>query len=49
LHSPGQLDERAVRQHCRARLESYMVPKFVELAHELPKTDTGKIRKAALS
>ena len=26
-----------------------MVPKFVEFVTELPKTDTGKIRKAGLA
>lgn len=39
----------AVRAHCRARLESHMVPRYVEVREALPKTDTGKIRKAALA
>ena len=43
------LTEDAVRRHCRARLESYMVPRLVEVRDALPKTDTGKIRKAALA
>ena len=38
---------RSVR-HCRARLESYMVPRHVEVRTDLPKTDSGKIRKASL-
>jgi len=42
------LTEQQVRQHCRASLESYMVPKFVTICDALPKTDTGKIRKASL-
>jgi acyl-CoA synthetase (AMP-forming)/AMP-acid ligase II len=47
---PGaDLDEDAIRRHCRARLENYMVPKFVEVRDTLPKTDSGKIRKAALT
>jgi amino acid adenylation domain-containing protein len=47
---PGAtLTEDAVRGHCRARLENYMVPRFVEVRDALPKTDTGKIRKAALA
>jgi long-chain acyl-CoA synthetase len=47
---PGAtLTEDAVRGHCRARLENYMVPRFVEVRDVLPKTDTGKIRKAALA
>jgi acyl-CoA synthetase (AMP-forming)/AMP-acid ligase II len=46
---PGaDLDEDAIRRHCRARLENYMVPRHVEVRDTLPKTDSGKIRKAAL-
>jgi long-chain acyl-CoA synthetase len=43
------LTEADVRRHCRARLESYMVPRHVEVRESLPKTDSGKIRKAALA
>jgi long-chain acyl-CoA synthetase len=47
---PGvQLTEREVIRHCLARLESFMVPKFVEFVDELPKTDTGKIKKTGLA
>jgi amino acid adenylation domain-containing protein len=35
-------------KHCRARLENYMVPKFVEIVDELPRTESGKIRHASL-
>ena len=30
------------------RLESFMVPKYVEFVAELPKTTTGKIKKTDL-
>jgi long-chain acyl-CoA synthetase len=43
------LTEAEVRKHCRARLESYMIPKHVEVREVLPKTESGKIRKAALA
>jgi long-chain acyl-CoA synthetase len=43
------LTEAEVRKHCRARLESYMVPRHVEIRESLPKTESGKIRKAALT
>ena len=43
------LTEQQVRQHCRGHLESYMVPKFVEIRSSLPKTDSGKVLKTALS
>ncbi|MBX3621413.1 MAG: AMP-binding protein [Rhizobacter sp.] len=47
---PGvTLQERDVIRHCQAHLESFMVPKHVSIVDELPKTDTGKIKKTGLS
>jgi long-chain acyl-CoA synthetase len=43
------LTEREVIRHCLARLENFMAPKVVEFVAELPKTDTGKIKKTGLS
>lgn len=48
LHPGTQLSERELIRHCLARLESYMVPKFVEIVDALPKTDSGKITKTGL-
>ena len=48
LRDDAQLSDRDVTRHCMAHLESYMVPKVVEFVTELPKTDTGKIRRSAL-
>jgi len=46
---PGHvLTERQVIQHCATRLETVMVPRHVVFVDELPKTDSGKIRKAGL-
>ena len=42
------LSERDVLAHCRAHLEDLMVPKYVEFRDELPKTDSGKIKKTDL-
>jgi long-chain acyl-CoA synthetase len=42
------LTEREVLRHCQSRLESFMVPKTVIFVDELPKTDTGKIKKTGL-
>ncbi len=39
---------RDVVAHCSARLEDFMVPRLVEFRDALPKTNTGKIRRAAL-
>ncbi|NNM64008.1 MAG: AMP-binding protein [Burkholderiales bacterium] len=47
--APGRAyTERDVIKHCHARLENFMVPKSVEFATSLPRTDTGKIRKTGL-
>ena len=43
------LTEKEIQRHCQDKLESFMVPKFVQLVGELPKTDTGKIKKTGLS
>lgn len=40
--------EADILRHCRTHLEDFMVPKFVELRAELPKTPTGKIKKTDL-
>jgi amino acid adenylation domain-containing protein len=42
------LSEKEVLRHCQQNLESFMVPKIIEFASSLPKTLTGKIRKAEL-
>ncbi len=40
-----RLVEREVVGHCARHLEDYMVPRSVEFRRELPKTDTGKVRR----
>ncbi len=46
---PGAtLTEREVIRHCLAKLENYMAPKIVEFVADLPRTDSGKIRKLGL-
>jgi long-chain acyl-CoA synthetase len=46
---PGTvLTQREILRHCLSRLESFMVPKTVIFVDELPKTDTGKIKKTGL-
>lgn len=42
------LTETEVLRHCRAHLEDFMVPKYVEFRQDLPKTSTGKIKKTDL-
>lgn len=49
LKSGVALTERDVIRHCQGKLESFMVPKHVAFVAELPKTDTGKIKKTGLA
>jgi amino acid adenylation domain-containing protein len=44
-----QLSEAQVLAYCRSHLEDFMVPKMVEFRSELPKTDSGKIKKTDLT
>ncbi|HEX5947745.1 MAG TPA: class I adenylate-forming enzyme family protein [Acidimicrobiales bacterium] len=48
LRDGAEVSADDVRRHCRARLEPTLVPSLVEVRDELPKTDSGKIRKAEL-
>jgi acyl-CoA synthetase (AMP-forming)/AMP-acid ligase II len=46
---PGvEMTEKDLIKECQKRLESFMVPKTIELVAELPKTTTGKIKKTDL-
>jgi amino acid adenylation domain-containing protein len=44
----ARLTPKDLQRECQARLENFMVPKFVELVDALPRTDTGKIKKTGL-
>ena len=48
LEEGVQKTEREIQKECQQRLESFMVPKHVVFVAELPKTDTGKIKKTGL-
>jgi acyl-CoA synthetase (AMP-forming)/AMP-acid ligase II len=46
---PGvTLTEKEIMRACQERLESFMVPKHVSFVTDLPKTETGKIKKIGL-
>jgi amino acid adenylation domain-containing protein len=46
---PGvSMSEKDLQKECQKRLESFMVPKYIEIVGELPKTTTGKIKKTDL-
>lgn len=42
------VDAAAVIRYCTPRLRGFMVPKTVHVVRELPKTDSGKVRKRDL-
>lgn len=48
LEQGVSMGEKQIQKACQDKLESFMVPKFVQFVAELPKTDTGKIRKVGL-
>ena len=48
LRKGSKLDEKDIILHCSKNLEKFMVPKFVEILPQLPKTSTGKISKKDL-
>ena len=37
-----------IQRECQASLEAFMVPKYVDIVDDLPKTTTGKIKKTEL-
>jgi fatty-acyl-CoA synthase len=44
----AQLDEDALREHCRERIAHYQVPRHVRLVADFPMTVTGKVQKFKL-
>jgi fatty-acyl-CoA synthase len=44
----AQLDEDALREHCRKRIAHYKVPRHVHFVEEFPMTVTGKVQKFKL-
>src|SRR5699024_4889252 len=47
-HDGAALTPAALRRHCAAHLEDYMVPTRVELRDALPTTPNGKVDRRAL-
>lgn len=48
VRSRPDLTETRVLAHCRAHLEDFMLPKWVEFRESLPKSPSGKVRKEEL-
>ncbi|HEY5709866.1 MAG TPA: AMP-binding protein [Solirubrobacterales bacterium] len=45
---PSEELARELQEHCKRETAPYKAPRIVEFANELPKTSSGKIRRAAL-
>jgi fatty-acyl-CoA synthase len=45
----GEVDVDLVRERCRQQLASFKVPRRIEVVEELPRTTTGKLRRAELA
>ena len=48
LRAGGEVTSESLVAHARERLAAYKVPRRVEIVDELPKTQTGKIRRNVL-
>ncbi|MHB8877708.1 MAG: AMP-binding enzyme, partial [Myxococcaceae bacterium] len=48
LEQGADLTVKHLQLACQRRLETFMVPKFIQLVGDLPKTSTGKIKKTDL-
>lgn len=44
-----RIEARAIQAHCRKRLPAYKVPKIIVFSDSLPKTATGKVKRALLA
>jgi acyl-coenzyme A synthetase/AMP-(fatty) acid ligase len=47
-HEPTDALKRALQDHVKAQTAPYKYPRIVDFAAELPKTSSGKVRRAAL-
>jgi long-chain acyl-CoA synthetase len=41
----GKISEAEIRKYCEDKLAHYKIPKIVEFAGEIPKTDIGKVSR----
>ena len=49
IHVADSLKAVELQQHCATKVPKYMIPEFIELCEELPKTSTGKIDRVRLA
>ncbi|MER9679014.1 acyl--CoA ligase [Mesorhizobium sp. M0184] len=49
MEQGSMIGEKQLQKECQRRLENFMVPKSIVIVPSLPMTDTGKLKKTALS
>jgi acyl-coenzyme A synthetase/AMP-(fatty) acid ligase len=49
LENGAAITAKDLQRQCGAKLENFLVPKYIEFVSDLPKTATGKIYRAGLS
>jgi len=49
LREGAALSAEDVTRHCSSRLRGFMVPKAVVFVRDLPKTESGKVKKRELA
>src|SRR5207253_9729459 len=45
----GSIDPQRVEEACKSELASFKVPRRIEIVDELPRTETGKVKKTELA
>lgn len=48
-HAAGSVAVLELQQYCASRVPKYMIPEFIDLYNEMPKTSTGKIDRVKLA
>lgn len=49
LETTASYTDKQIQRECQSRLEAYMVPREIVFVSDLPKTQTGKIKKTGLA
>jgi acyl-CoA synthetase (AMP-forming)/AMP-acid ligase II len=48
LHEGAQITQRDIKAYCARKLDDYMMPKFIDIVDDLPRTENGKVDKRRL-
>jgi long-chain acyl-CoA synthetase len=48
LHEGAQVTERDIKGYCARKLDDYMMPRYIDIAADLPRNENGKVDKRRL-